>query len=474
MRLASIKSRITAITIVLVGIAWLVAAQLTWMEARHEAEELLDAHLVQTASLLLAQAGGAGGLGEPAAVDEEHAPQLHRYARRVAFQVWANGQLRLHSANAPATPLSSRQEGFSTQSVGDHAWRVFSATDPAGGLMVQVGERSARRDKLARGFAAGLLWPLLLTLPLLAVLLWLAVRHGMRPLLRVAGELGERSPDRLERLSEDELPAEVAPLVARLNSLLERVERSLENERRFTADAAHELRTPLAALRAQAQVALGASDDSARRHALEQLLSGCDRMSRLVAQLLTLARADAVQATAFTPLELDALLRQAVGEAADGALAKGQEIGLDTSSLDTDGPATMHGNPAWLAILLRNLLDNAVRYTPRGGSVQVALRADGPDWLLTVEDSGPGVPADELQRLGQRFWRRLESAGEEGSGLGLSIAARIVERHHGSLCFGLRGSPPGHGLRVELRLPRSRPACVSPAFQPIAARTPRT
>lgn len=456
MKFSSLKLRITALTCLLAGLLWLLAAAATWVEARHEADELFDAHLVQAASLLIAQTGRELEQDEEGdGFDDSHAPELHRYARRVAFQVWIDQRLRLHSLNAPATPLSPTREGLSESAVEGETWRVFSAWNPKHQALVQVGERLAARDEMARSIAAGLLRPLLLALPLLALLIWLAVRQGVRPLERLAGELEQRSPDHLAHLPVEALPSEVRPLVEKLNTLFDRVARSFEQERRFTADAAHELRTPLAGLKAQAQVALGAATEEPRRHALDQLIRGCDRMTHLVEQLLVLARVDAGPPGNWEALDLATCAREVIALLAGEALEKAVDI-----ELQAEGETAVTGNSAWLAILIRNLVDNAVRYSPRGARVLVRVSADPGGVLLQVEDSGPGVPQQELEHLGQRFWRSQESrptlANDKGSGLGLSIAGKIAALHGGRLEFCPKQPQPG--LVAGLRLPPARTA----------------
>lgn len=451
---ASLKVRIAVLTSLLVGLLWLLAVGLTWVEARHEAEELFDAHLVQSASLLIAQTSlklEDEDDHEDGVFEETHAPELHRYARRVAFQVWTGHRLQLHSANAPSQPLSGVREGLSDSVVDGEPWRVFSAWNERRQALVQVGERMAARDELAHAVAAGLLRPLLVALPILAVFIWLAVRQGVRPLDRVAAEVEGRSPENPAPLPTTDLPAEVLPLVERLNALFGRVARTFEQERRFTADAAHELRTPLAGLKAQAQVAQAASDDAGRQHALANLLRGCDRMAHTVEQLLVLARVDASRPAAFVPTDLGTVARQIIGELAGQALDKGVEIELEAHET-----APLNGNPAWLAILVRNLVDNAVRHSPGHGLVRVSVGQDEGGISLVVQDDGPGVPEEELASLGQRFWRSPEAAeGEGGSGLGLSIVCRIAELHEGRVIFRNNPPPVGHGLAVRVWLPQS-------------------
>ena len=422
-----------------VALVWLATAAYTFFEARHDVDRLLDGHLAQSPSLLVAQVGH-----ELEEIDLEHAPRTSERARRVAFQIWERGTvLRLHSANAPAQRLSAREEGFSNARIDGRTWRVFSTWDARHRFLVQVGERDEPRREIAAGIATGLLLPLVVALPLLGLFIWLSVRRALAPLGRLGAEVARREPGDFRPLSAGDAPIEVAPLVRSLDTLLERVGRLVENERRFTADAAHELRTPLAALKTQAQVARGATDDAARSHALDSVLAGCDRATRLVEQLLTLARLDPEQA-AGRPAEtcdLAAIARQVVAELVPAALARKVEIEVAAA-----GRSEISAQPALVAVLLRNLLDNAVRYGPPGGTVRVEV--SGP--RISVLDQGPGVPPQERAKLGQRFYRMLGS-GEEGSGLGLSIVRRIAELHGARVSFddGLSG----RGLRVSVAFP---------------------
>jgi two-component system sensor histidine kinase QseC len=215
----------------------------------------------------------------------------------------------------------------------------------------------------------------------------------------------------------------MAPMVAALNGLFERIAHLLESERRFTADASHELRTPIAAIRAQAQVAFGETDPALRRHALQNTMVGCDRAIHLVEQLLTLSRLEAAALPAMVNLNLAALARQAVADVAARAIGKGQ-------SLEFDGQESclVAGNEALLSVLVRNLLDNAVRYCPHSASIRVTLQCGSASFDLCVEDSGPGLSDADLRRLGERFFR-VAGSQENGSGLGWSIVQRIAEVH---------------------------------------------
>ena len=438
MRAASLSRRLLLLSLAAVAVVWAAAAIFAVTRVRHEAGELLDAHLVQAAAMLHAR------IGED--VDEselEHAPELHRYARGLAFQVWEDGRkLRLHSANAPDTRLSPQDRGFSDVESGGRSWRVFSSLDREGRVLVQVAEERRARDRITSGVAGALLLPMVVGLPVLGLLIVLALRSGLKPLVALGREVAARDPDNLKPL-DAAVPREVAPLVEGLNALFERRGRSIEHERRFNADAAHELRTPLAAVRAQAEVALGAAGDAERAHALRQVLAGCDRAARLVDQMLTLARLDPQRTLAGgARFALAAAARDAVAAIAPAGLARGVEVGLEAA------PAQVVGDPALVAILLRNLLDNAIRHSPAGASVDVRVRAAEGGAEVVVADQGPGVPPEERERLGERF-HTVPGGGEPGSGLGLSIVRRIAELHRAELAFGEPAS--GRGLEVRVR-----------------------
>jgi two-component system sensor histidine kinase QseC len=437
----SLKRRLVAGLLAVVVVVWLATAAYSYIDARHEINELLDAHLAQSASLIVAQVGH--DLEE---IDLDHAPRTDKRSRRVAFQVWERGTLlRLHSADAPQYRLSPREQGYSNATIEGRGWRVFSTWDAEHKYLVQIAERDEARREIATGIATNLLLPLLAALPILALFVWPTIGRGLKPLQRLGMEVEQRKADNLSAIAPEGAPREVAPLIRSLNALFERVQRLVENERRFTADAAHELRTPIAALRTQAQVAKGAADDVVRQHALDGLIEGCDRATRLVDQLLTLARLEPDAARSRGTCDLVGLAREVIAELTPFALARNVEIELHDSE-----PLFVEGHRDLLSVLLRNLVDNAVRYSPPGGAVRVDVEQTDDAAGIAVMDEGPGIAPDERARLGQRFFRVLGS-GQSGSGLGLSIVRRIAEIHGARLRF--HDGNHGKGLRVAVEFP---------------------
>ncbi len=435
----SLKQRLLVLALAAITLVWLGATAFTYHDAREEFDEVLDAHLAQTASLLVAQA--SHDLDE---LETEHAPLLHKYARRVAFQIWERGQfLRLHSANAPQQPLTRREHGFSDTMIDGHRWRVFSTWDESGEYLIHVAERAKVRDELARGIAGNLLRPLWFALPLLALLLWVAVVRGLRPLDRLTREVEQREPDNLAALDASSAPREVVPLIERLNRLFVRIDASMQKERRFTADAAHELRTPVAAIKAQAQVARAASGETERNHALDNAILGCDRAAHLIEQLLTLARVDALDSSIVEPCRLRDIAAETIAALAPAALEKGVKLEL----LENEGDVVVPGNPGLLRVLLRNLLDNSVRHTSSGTSVQVSITRVPGAVSLVVSDNGPGIPEQERDKALERFYRPLGTQAC-GSGLGLSIVRRVAEAHGATL--QMQPADEGGGLRVTV------------------------
>lgn len=434
----SLKQRLLVLVLAAITLVWLGATAFTYHDAREEFDEVLDAHLAQSASLLVAQT--SHDLDE---LETEHAPLLHKYARRVAFQIWEKGQLlRLHSANAPQQQLTNKERGFSDTIIDGHRWRVFSTWDESGEYLIHVAERTEVRDELAQDIAVNLLKPLWFALPLLALLLWVAVVRGLRPLDRLTREVEQREPDNLAALDASSAPREVIPLIERLNRLFTRIDASMQKERRFTADAAHELRTPVAAIKAQAQVARAASGEAERIHALDNAILGCDRAAHLIEQLLTLARVDTLDRSVAEPCRLRAIAAEVIAALAPAALGKGVQLELLAGD-----EFTVQGNPGLLRVLLRNLLDNAVKHTPPGTLVQVSIAHERGMVCLSVSDNGPGIPEQERNKVLERFYRPVDTQAS-GSGLGLSIVKRIAEVHDATL--QMQPANKGRGLRMTV------------------------
>ena len=434
----SLKQRLLVLALAAITLVWLGATAFTYLDAREEFDEVLDAHLAQAAALLIVQA-----THEIDELETEHAPLLHKYARRVAFQVWEKGQqLRLHSANAPQQPLANRERGFSDNTIDGKRWRVFSTWDESGEYLIHVAERTDVREELARDIAGNLLRPMWFSLPLLALLLWIAVLRGLRPLDKLAREVEQREPDNLAALDASTAPREVVPLIERLNRLFLRIEASMQKERRFTADAAHELRTPVAAIKAQAQVARAASSEAERIHALDNAILGCDRAAHLIDQLLTLARVDTLDRGMAEPCRLRDIAAEAIAALAPAALEKGVQLELLAGD-----EIVVRGNPGLLRVLLRNLLDNSMRHSPSGTTVQVSIAQEPGAVCLSVSDNGPGIPEQERDKVLERFYRPLGTQAS-GSGLGLSIVKRIAEVHDAVL--QILPASEGQGLRVTV------------------------
>jgi len=437
----SLQSQLLLAVLGLVLLAWTAAAALTWHKAQDEVGDLLDAHLAQTAALLRLQQ-----LDE---LDEDQlneAPDLDKHQHHVVFQLWREGQLLARSKNAPTEPLThQRGRGFADSQAAGKSWRVFVTQGHEGDVNILVGEQQSARQDIVRASVVGMLKPMALALPLLALGIWWVVRGLVRPLRQLGAAVSVRQPQSLVPLPSAGVPPEVLPLVSALNDLFTRMAELLVTERQFTADAAHELRTPIAGIRMQAQVAQGATQNAERAAALDATVQGCDRATRLVEQLLQLARLDAETATPdAAATDLGRVAHMVVADLQSAAQARGQQV-----LLQTPGPVNIHLTEPLAHVLLRNLLDNALRYSPDGAQVQVHITAAsaGIPARLCVEDGGPGLTNGEMARLGERFFRVL-GTGQSGSGLGWSIVRRIARLHN--LRLQVDRSPALGGLRVQV------------------------
>lgn len=313
--------------------------------------------------------------------------------------------------------------------------------------LVQVAETINKRDTLALEIIASMLLPLVALVAMAAIGLWLGVRRGLEPLTALAREIGGRSAQDLSPVDATLAPLETQPLVRALNDLLARLGRVLAAQRRFVADAAHQLRTPLTGLKTQAELGLRSTDPAAVRTSLQQIVAGTDRTAHLVNQLLSLARAEPEGQVEIRRERLDftRLARDTTADWIPRALEHGIDLGFDGAD-----PLWIAGDATLLRELTGNLIDNAIAYCPSGTEVTVAVRQDGAHALLTVTDSGPGVPEADRERVFERFHRVL-GAGAEGSGLGLAIVRQIAQRHDGEAL--LEAGPDGRGTCVRIAFP---------------------
>jgi signal transduction histidine kinase len=323
---------------------------------------------------------------------------------------------------------------------------VFTQLD--GTRIIQVAHPLNLRREMAADFARRAVMPLLALLPLLAIGIWIVVGRVLEPLSSISQALRARTPASLEPLAHEALPDELVPLVGSLNDLLKRLHQAMEVHRQFVGDAAHELRSPLTAVQLQLSLLKRAGDDAERAAAIERLERGVHRSNRLVQQLLTLARQDPQVPDAMAEtVDMNQLARELVGDFEPQAALHQQRLRLE-SAIE---PVLVHGDREALRVMLSNLIDNALRYTPAGGSIQVRTCHDSEQALVEVEDSGPGIPLEQRARVFDRFYRVPRAAAEEGSGLGLAIVKRVVQRHHGEV--SLQDPLSGTGLRVSVRFP---------------------
>ena len=434
----SLRARLTgALLLAVLAFAALQAA-VTYRTARAETEALFDAQM-QRIALSLSGSLGAGALSDDAPAAETPA------AREMIIQIWrADGVMLYRSPQGRLLPPQT-VIGFSDTVAGGEPYRIYALrTDTQ---VVQVAQQTEARGRMAGQLALRAVLPVALLAPVLMLIVWWVVGRAIGPIERVRRQVAARRPDDLAPLPTAGLPAEVRPLVGEMNGLLTRLSDAWDALTHFTADAAHELRSPLAALRLQAQSLQRAPDDATRAIATERLLAGIDRATRLVEQLLALARQEgAGEGAELVSLDLTALARNALADAEPEAARHAIALTLDAPTAHV----VLRADEAALAVLLRNLLGNALRHTPPGGQVRVGVREEASVIDLTVEDSGPGIAPDERARVVDRFYRVPGTPGH-GSGLGLAIVRAIAERHGAALT--LDASPTLGGLRVMLRWP---------------------
>ncbi|HVO90611.1 MAG TPA: ATP-binding protein [Casimicrobiaceae bacterium] len=424
-----------------VAIIAVLATIATYVAARREVGELLDLQLKQLAystridDLLRGRRPGftADNVPSPDGVTE------------LLTQIWdRNGVLVYWSRPGAGLPVPAT-EGYSTVRHDGREWRVYTMVQ--GTHALQIAQAQDERDQVATRAALRTLVPFVAFIPFFAALVWLAVGQGLQPLEAMSRAVAKRRPDAMAPIAERGMPQELRPLASSLNDLLARLDAALAAQRRFTADAAHELRTPLAALKLQLDLARRATEQRDREAAYDDLDAAVKRATHLVEQLLTLARVEP-EALAGRAIENDLvqIAKDAIVSRSALANAKGIDLGLARAE-----PARVMGDGDSITTLLTNLLDNALRYTPSGGRVDVSVAVENDQTVLTVSDTGPGIPAGERERVFDRFYRG-EGNSVSGSGLGLSIVRRIADAHRATIDLDSRADDTS-GLVVTVRFP---------------------
>lgn len=440
----SLRKRLLLYLLISAPLVWLAALAISLRAARHEVDELFDTEMIRLARQVqvtqAAPAPGALPAAAPASGSTGEADMSD-----LAIAVWdGRGQLSVADREGVLLPYRREAAGFVDLDIAGDAWRVYYLQAFDGGSLVAAGQRVYEREELTVDLTLSQLVPWLVMLPVLLVAMAWAVRRALLPVEQLSAELRARGADDLQPVRAAATPAELQPLVDAMNGLFTRIERTLARERRFTADAAHELRTPLAVLRAQWDVLRRAAPGQERAQAEARLDQGLARLDRLVTQMLALSRLEAGgPASARQDVDWSAVVGQAMSDCLPLAERRRIELACEGLQGGTRPPLPLLGDAALLTVLLRNLLDNAVRYAPPGSTVWLRLG----EQQLEVENDGAPLPPAQLARLGERFYRP-DGQEELGSGLGLSIVLRIAALHGLAVHFAPRAD--GRGLRVTV------------------------
>lgn len=461
MKVTSLRSQLRWMIIALVLAVLLPLGVFSYQRTLDEVDELLDGRLAESAHTLelLIQHTGVDSLESPRGMAVTSAAPMrqagvvsvqgHTYESEVGLQVFdMAGRMKLATANLSNLPPPRRSDlGFHDLKHEGHRWRMFALADTSDGVLIRVGERYDSRHDITQA-----LWiehgvPLLIGLPLLAALIDWAVRRGLRPMESLTRALAMRAPGSRQPIVLDVIPQELKPVIDAMNEQFERLEDALERERRFSADVAHELRTPLAAMMIHLESVALAGNQAEREVSLTSARHGLGNLARRVEQLLALARLEAgVASQQHANVDLVAVSMDMIDELAPMIADSGVNLSLTRAS-----PSLMvMGNEAALAALMRNLIENALRHVPAGGHVDVCLSSDPRHALIDVIDDGPGIPVALREKVFARF-QRASAGSSDGYGLGLSIVQRAAQLHGASI--ELLDSPHGPGLRVRVAIP---------------------
>lgn len=458
----SLKKQLLIYLVFASFLIWGVTAGISYIKTQDEVTELFNAELAHSGGVLHAFVETMlheGSLSEH--WDPEHTSNLlhthnyaHKYARKIAFQLWSleDGMI-LRTKSAPKFSLSESYNGYSETTINGYLWHVFSIANNNGEYVIHVGQRDDIRKAITGDIARQLVLQFLLGLPFLGVVIWMIVSHTLSPINHLTEQLSKREAGYLEPLPIYSLPEEIVPVVNELNTLFVQLEHAFENERNFTSDASHELRTPLAGLLTQVQVALKTKDETVRNQALNKAQQAVLRMSRMVQQLLTLSRIqNQNENLSRTKIDINQEVINVISETEPLAHNKNTDIEFQYTEI-----INITGNGPLINVLIRNLIENAVKYSPLNGKVIIRSVREKNQLLLSVEDNGPGIKEEDRDRLTQRFFRSVDTAhSAEGSGLGLSIVQRIATIHDAEIHF-LKSSMKGLQVLVAFDLPSSQP-----------------
>lgn len=442
----SIRARLIVALIAAVGAVWGAGVLWSYHSTQIQIEKVLDSRLMESARMVSSMMAERGTTFAPPGGQSPIFQEGEGYSRQLTCQIWTlEGTLVSSSNNAPPESLAGNTEGFSEREIDGELWRSYTIVNQDVGIRVSVGDKVDFRTDLIADVIKGLLLPLLLMMPVIGGLIWWSVSKGLMPLNKMAEALSGRDASNLQPLPATGVPAELVPPVTALNALLQRVERAREHERSFTAYAAHELKTPLAGVKTQAQIALASGNEQIREKALSQILRGVGRTDHLVRQLLDLARIDTPETENPVSSFLTSDLMLEVSEDLQPLqIQRKVEVVLDVRQ-----PASrISANAELLRLALRNVVENAILVSSPGQEVTVTLSERDCIIYAVVADGGPGMTAEELSNATARFYRGKNSV-ERGSGLGLSIVEAAMAKLGGTLT--LKNRPKG-GLEVELSM----------------------
>ena len=442
---------------------------LGYQDVRHETRELFDAQLARSARLILSLVQADPGRSsfssvqkyldqnqvhasiyisdEYTAEDKKELSDGHTYETKLGFQIWDNlGNLILKSPNVPITPISEKTNGYSNNHFKNDDWRIFSLTSIDKKYRCITAERIDVRNDLTGKISSDLSSIFIIIIPVLLLTMWFTIKQGMSPLYKLASQIRNRGAEKLDSVSNDNAPSEIKIITDELNQLLSRLKNTLAREKRITSDAAHELRTPLAAVKLHAELAKTASNADERKKSIDQVMLGIDRTTHLVEQLLTLARLEPESfSKKLKPLNVSQLIIEETALLAPLALNKNIEL-----SLNENQNITITAEEVSLRLLVRNLINNAISYTQEGGDIEVLLSIIDSTPCLVIKDNGPGIPPEDRERVLERFYR-AENHSTPGCGIGLSIVVRVTELHNATLKMDSPES--GSGLIVTVCFP---------------------